>query len=268
MKNTKNYIALLLLMILAATSMAQSARILRNRIGFSAGMGFANYRGDYTSQLGDFIPRPSASVGLSYRLSNRIIAQSEFCVFQLTGKEKEHFLSTQFNSNNMEWSMGITYDIFKMRKAFQHRNLISPYLGIGMAVMAFDSEINQFGRNITATQTTNKGLVLAVPVSFGLRIKAAKYLDVILEASYRKTFSDKLDNSDLNSNNLKTFQEMTSTVGDQIEHKASADGYLITQVKLVYAPSKLPKKKAKSAKGISEEVLKLMKQKSLEIASR
>ncbi len=249
------------------TAYSQSARINKNRIGVIVGGGVAVYKGDLISRVQDFTPQGNFLLGLSYRCNGNFSLRSELNLFQLNSHKSIKNSDASFKSNNAELAVSVVYDIFRLSKSYIHRAEYTPYLFLGVGVTGFSSQSNQQTANTENMVQSTMGCTPVIPIGFGIRVKAAKYLDVNIEAGYRKTFTDKMDNvwPGAGEKNL-SFQELTSQGGDGTPRVSNTDNYFFTQVKLVYSPTKFFKKKKQKIKGFSTEQLKKIKSTSIEIA--
>ncbi len=262
----QSHIHLILLSLILCSgsysAFSQGARINKNRIGLIVGGGAAFYQGDLISRVQDFTPTANLCMGVTYRMNSSFLLRSEANLFRLNSHNNSKNNNASFKSTNVEVAIGLVYDILKLNRSYTYRSEYTPYLflGVGVAGFATNSSEHNIYRN-------NSGYTPVIPLGMGVRIKAAKYLDVAIEAGFRKTFTDRLDNmwEGAGEKNL-SFQELTNQSGDGVKRNANTDNYFFTQVKLIYSPSKFLKKKVKKVRGLSNGELKRIRKVSLDIS--
>ena len=270
MKNTAYTILILFTTIFLGsnnTATSQNAKITKNRIGVIAGGGASVYNGDLISRVQDFTPQTNLVLGVSYRCTGNFSLRSELNLFQLNSQKAIKNTNTSFKSNNAEVSVSVIYDVFKLSKSYIHRAEYTPYVFMGLGVAGFSTESNQQVNGVNRMQS-NMGCTPVIPIGLGVRIKAATHLDVNIEAGYRKTFTDKMDNiwPGAGEKNL-SFQELTAQGDNESIKSSNTDDYFFTQVKLVYSPTQFFKKKSPKVKGYSKATLQKIRTESLAISS-
>jgi len=244
------------------SSFSQGARINKNRIGLTIGGGASFYQGDLTSRVQDFTPNANICLGVTYRMNSSFSLRSEANLFQLNGHNTSKNNNASFKSTNGEVAVCLVYDILKLSRSYIYRSEYTPYFFLGAGVAGFSTNSSEHSIN-----RNNSGYTPVIPIGMGVRIKAAKFLDVAIEAGFRKTFTDKLDNmwEGAGEKNL-SFQELTNQSGDGVKRNANTDNYFFTQIKLIYSPTKFLKKKVQKVRGLSHGELKRIRTVSLNIS--
>lgn len=240
---------------------AQESRITKNNVGFIFGVGLATYNGDLTQRVQDWTPATNINLGIRYRLNRSISFRSDLNVFQLKGNNYEKGRNANFNTNNAELSVIALYDLVKLRKAYIHRETYTPYLFAGVGLLSYsgkhgNSENNNVGKHSGA-------FLPVIPVGVGLKIKASRFIDVAVEVGYRKTFSDNIDHIWEGGDNTTPTSVSSGLSNAQF---VDTDSYLFTQVKLIYSPDKIMKKKFKSVNGLSKHEIRKIKHVSAKIS--
>lgn len=264
-KSEKTYLLILLALLTLTSSLvdAQSARISRNRTAIIAGIGATAYHGDLIDNVQDIVPNMNVVLGASYRLTPSISVKGEVNLFQLSCENSSNGSIKGFKSKNIEYSATAVYDLLSMRKSFKYRNPLTPYLFGGVGYMQYSS--NSSGALARNMRIGNSGSSLVLPMGLGVRIKATKCIDIAIEVGFRKTFTDRIDNTwEGAADRSLSFQEIGSV--DNSGKRVNTDSYLLSQIKLVYAPKCFYKVKPQSVRGHSRYEIRTMRQKSKKIA--
>lgn len=178
-----------------------------NHLRFTAGTGTATYFGDLCQGTNCAVFRPQLNVGLYYRFHTNFSARAELSYIRLAGDDagsRNYVRNLSFASNNFELAAVLTYDFFKYDPLFFKRKDFTPYVsaGIGMLMfnpMAKDKNGEWHSLRPLKTEGVDYGkMTVVVPFTFGVRIKASHKVDICTEISYRKTFTDYLDDVSTN----------------------------------------------------------------------
>lgn len=187
----------------AAAQSFYSVRRERNLI-LTGGIGTTNYFGDLVNPGTWGKTRYDIVVGAEYYLGRRISVRSELAYFRLTGNDAqadddrvERNLS--FFSGNLELSATGTVSLLKMRERYYQRPKLNLYGfgGIGLLYMNPRAE-NQDGEKITLKPLMTENVDYAriqpvIPLGLGIKYMPHPFYNVIVEAGYRFTFTDYLD---------------------------------------------------------------------------
>jgi hypothetical protein len=199
-----------LLSVLGITGIAQlgysqsfyATRKDRNFL-ISIGSGTANYYGEMVDP-GEFgTLKPNIAIGAEFYMTNRISIRSELTWFQLSGDDskanddrEERNLS--FTSNNLELSVLGAINLSPMGVRFYQRSQLNLHAFAGIGVLYFNPKAEYQGQKyaLQPLQTENQKYSLiqpVIPFGMGARIKLDPFFNILVEAGYRITFTDYLD---------------------------------------------------------------------------
>lgn len=167
----------------------------------SAGVGSATYFGDLC-ETGDCISaRPYFNLGFNYRFGGRVAARLEGAYYRLSSQDaggKNAVRNLSFRSGNVEVAVTGIYEFFSYNKFFNQRPLFSPYLFAGIGFTFFTPRAKYNDSWYTLPRYDTEGINYSqispiIPFGAGVQIALAPQWDLSLEAGYRKTFTDYLD---------------------------------------------------------------------------
>jgi hypothetical protein len=199
--------SVILLLTISSLTEAQSfysARRERSLI-FSGGLGTSTYYGDLANSNAYVKANPNVNAALQYFLSNRIGARVELNWFTLAGDDKdangggrvERNLS--FQSSNFELSAVGMINLFTHGDRFYRRPEINIYGFAGIGLLYFNPKAtDQLGNSVSLQPLKTEGVSYSlvapvVPVGLGIRFKVTPMFNLSIEAGFRKTFTDYLD---------------------------------------------------------------------------
>lgn len=199
--------SVILLMTISFLTEAQSfysARRERSLI-LSGGLGTSTYYGDLANSNAYVKANPNVNAALQYFLSNRIGARVELNWFTLAGDDKdangggrvERNLS--FQSSNFELSAVGMINLFTHGDRFYRRPGINIYGFAGIGLLYFNPKAtDQLGNSVSLQPLKTEGVSYSlvapvVPVGLGIRFKVSPLFNLSIEAGFRKTFTDYLD---------------------------------------------------------------------------
>ncbi|MCA4896877.1 MAG: outer membrane beta-barrel protein [Cytophagales bacterium] len=199
--------SVILLLTISSLTEAQSfysARRERSLI-FSGGLGTSTYYGDLANSNAYVKANPNVNAALQYFLSNRIGARVELNWFTLAGDDKdangggrvERNLS--FQSSNFELSAVGMINLFTHGDRFYRRPEINIYGFAGIGLLYFNPKAtDQLGNSVSLQPLKTEGVSYSlvapvVPVGLGIRFKVSPLFNLSIEAGFRKTFTDYLD---------------------------------------------------------------------------
>jgi len=199
--------SVILLLTISSLTEAQSfysARRERSLI-FSGGLGTSTYYGDLANSNAYVKANPNVNAALQYFLSNRIGARVELNWFTLAGDDKdangggrvERNLS--FQSSNFELSAVGMINLFTHGDRFYRRPGINIYGFAGIGLLYFNPKAtDQLGNSVSLQPLKTEGVSYSlvapvVPVGLGIRFKVSPLFNLSIEAGFRKTFTDYLD---------------------------------------------------------------------------
>ncbi len=199
--------SVILLLTISSFSEAQSfysARRERSLI-LSGGLGTSTYYGDLANSNAYIKANPNVNAALQYFLTNRIGARVELNWFTLAGDDKdangggrvERNLS--FQSSNFELSAVGIVNLFTSGDRYYRRPGINVYGFAGVGLLYFNPKAtDQLGNSVALkplkTEGVSYSLVTTVlPFGLGTRFKVNPMFNLSIEAGFRKTFTDYLD---------------------------------------------------------------------------
>jgi hypothetical protein len=197
-------ILLLTISFLTEAQSFYSARRERSLI-LSGGLGTSTYYGDLANSNAYVKANPNVNAALQYFLSNRIGARVELNWFTLAGDDKdangggrvERNLS--FQSSNFELIAVGMINLFTHGDRFYRRPGINIYGFAGIGLLYFNPKAtDQLGNSVSLQPLKTEGVSYSlvapvVPVGLGIRFKVSPLFNLSIEAGFRKTFTDYLD---------------------------------------------------------------------------
>jgi hypothetical protein len=220
---------------------------------YSANIGLSSYYGDLCDQYSCMIFRPNFGIAYMYRWDRRLSFRVEANYYRLYSNDYYKYRNFSFRSGNVEFYVGGIYDLFPYSKRFKKRKLITPYVFGGFGLTYFNPKAQYQGKWYALEPLHTEGnsysrVTAIIPFGFGIRIKSAKGFDYMLEAGYRKTFTDRLD--DVSSHKFQPIASFSDPVAAALSNRTvqgdkyqgyrgnphKLDGYFIFQLKVCYTP--------------------------------
>ncbi len=176
----------------------------------SFGTGTSTYFGELQNP-GDVIDaKPSFNVGAQVFfahnfLGNRLSARTELTYFRLQGTDAtadddrvERNLS--FFSNNMELNAVGLFHLFPQDKKFYKRSFLNIYAMAGTGLLYTNPKTEYQGQTIKLQPLETEGIKYSrfqfvIPYGIGIRFRQGVLYNIALEAGWRKTFTDYLDDA-------------------------------------------------------------------------
>jgi hypothetical protein len=178
--------------------------IRRNRnLMVNAGTGTASYFGEMVNPGKLGIVKPNITVGAEYYLTPRISTRAQLTLFQLKGDDakanddrQERNLS--FRSNNIELTAIGIINLSPIGQRFYQRSQLNLHAFLGLGLLYFNPKAYYQGKWHALQPLQTEGVKYSrfqpvVPVGIGARIKIDPFFSVLVEAGYRITFTDYLD---------------------------------------------------------------------------
>jgi hypothetical protein len=232
---------------------------------YSAGFGISSYYGDLKDDRKQLWAKPSAQLGIQYRVNDRLHFRSEFIWYRISGADSLNDPSTgiynrnlSFRADNFELNLvGLVHLFNKYSLA---KPPVNPYLFAGVGLTTNNPKANYNGEwyklRPLKTEGTSYGAIMPVfPVGAGLAVHLSPNWDISLELGYRFTFTDYLDDVSTTYVGVGNFEnELARALSDRRPEMGLAplppgnrrgnstdfDGYLITGIKIVYTPTRIP----------------------------
>ncbi|HTF16719.1 MAG TPA: hypothetical protein VK658_01535 [Chryseolinea sp.] len=262
----KSIVALLVAsLVIPLTTYSQSFFALRRERNFlvSLGSGTANYYGEMVNpgELGRL--RPNIAAGAEMYLTSRISVRTDLTWFQLYGNDADADddraeRNLHFRSNNVELAFLGVYNLSPMGQRFYQRSALNFHAFGGFAVMYMNPKAKAANGDWTALQPLRTENVkysrvqLVLPVGLGARIKIDPFFNILVEAGYRFTFSDYLDDAsstryaDIKPDEGERYyfsdrregenrpREDRRTIAGKRGNPGKNDGYMIANITLQY----------------------------------
>lgn len=210
------YLMLLLCICVSSHCLAQI-----NEIGFFAGG--VNYVGDVGRTNYIQPNQPGGTILYKYNLNPRIALRGSFSRFSLLGNDADSENAVrqargfEFKNPVNEVAVGIEYNFFEYDLSSEDKTS-TPYLLLQLAAVDYETpRLQNSPGNYRFTRNTS----VAIPFGLGWKTKVYGKIAFAVEASFRYTFTDKLDYS------TSEFPELDFA-------GTSNDWYAFTGVSLVY----------------------------------
>jgi hypothetical protein len=255
--------SVILLLTISSLTEAQSfysARRERSLI-LSGGLGTSTYYGDLANTNAYIKANPNVNAALQYFLTNRIGARVELNWFTLAGDDKdangggrvERNLS--FQSSNFELSAVGMINLFTHGDRFYRRPGINIYGFAGVGLLYFNPKAtDQLGNSVSLQPLKTEGVAYSlvapvIPFGLGIRFKVNPMFNLSIEAGFRKTFTDYLDDVSTTYPGASSFNgdaqaiyfsdrrvdpALNGTAGGVRGNSNSLDSYLLLNAKVEY----------------------------------
>lgn len=237
-----------------------ASRFIRHeKLSVTAGLGFSTYYGDLCSKFECMKFRPNFGIGAWYRVLPNFSVKAELNYFRLYAKDVYPKRNLDFRSGNVELYTALVYDVFNYTKHYRKRRFLSPYFFAGIGLTYFDphGQDPATGSWVALRPLKTEGasyspFTMILPYGAGVRIKYLHNLEILVEAGYRKTFTDRLDDvssakypdaSSFNGNDQAARMSLKAPEGSsyyntsyrQLRGNSSKkDGYFIFNIKVRY----------------------------------
>lgn len=182
----------------------------------SAATGTATYFGDLKDPKEYMDAKPNISLGAEYLFDKQFSARAEITWFRLSGDDSESALSGKnnrnlsFRSDNFEANVVGVFNLYPKGRRFYQRSEFNPYGFAGLGFLYFNPKgevpatdwdgapLAEAGKYIALQPIKTEGvaysrMALVIPFGVGLKYKVNPFVDIALEAGYRLTFTDYLD---------------------------------------------------------------------------
>lgn len=189
-------------------------------IGQSAYFGELNHRFQLQEGLSHY------NIGIEARLLNHFSARTEFILYKIGGRDSDASDSSffqqrnlSFKSTNFEANFQLQYYFFPYNDIYHKRRPIEPFVvaGIGFTTLNPKTEFGGSSHKLRELKTegVNYGpIAVVLPVGLGVKFKISQFVNLIIEASYRFTFEDYLD--DVSTDYISSFEsELAGTLSNR-----------------------------------------------------
>jgi len=152
-----------------------------------------------------------------YTFGTHMKARMDFTFYQISGQD--HLADPKsgriprnlnFRARNFEGAFLVEY-YWKPVKLYNHaRNFWNPYIFVGIGASSNNPYGDYYGRwiplrNLQTEGAPYPGVVMTFPMGVGFKYKLNPYVDLLVEANYRFTNTDYLD--DISAYNISEFYE-------------------------------------------------------------
>lgn len=176
----------------------------------SFGTGTSTYLGEFQNPGDNIDFKPSLNVGAQIFiapnfLNNRLSVRSELTFFRLQGTDvtaddDRVTRNLNFFSNNWELNATGLLHLFKQDKKFYKRYVFNIYGMTGIGLMYMNPKTDYQGEKIKLKPLETEGVTYSrfqfvIPYGFGIKFRKGNLYNIALEAGWRKTFSDYLDDA-------------------------------------------------------------------------
>lgn len=199
----------LLICVLVAISMAAEAQsfyaIRRNRsVIATVGLNSSTYYGDLKDDSDILDAKPSLSLGLMASVSSVLSIRSEFSWLTFSGRDAESIdngkttRNLSFTSSNYELSVSGLVNLIPHRGRFYQRPRYNVYGFLGVGALYFNPKAELNGQKYPLQPLQTEGvkyskIALVIPYGAGAKLKLSPFINLAIEAGWRKTFTDYID---------------------------------------------------------------------------
>ncbi len=165
------------------------------------GTGTGTYYGDLCESADCFVFRPQFNVGFNHRYTSRVSVRGEFSYIRLYSTDeggKNFRRNLSFRSGNMELYAAGVVELYRYEKIYNRRPPIRPYAfaGLGVTYISPHAELNNRWYSLAPRNTEGVNysrFVPVIPFGAGVSFNLHPVWDLSLEAAYRLSFSDYID---------------------------------------------------------------------------
>lgn len=200
------FTVLLLIGVVVQLAEAQSFYSVRRdrSLLFTAGVNTSTYYGDLKDDGDIFDAKPSLSLGLLYYASKRVGVRGEFSWVTLSGSdanskdEVRNERNLSFTSANYEFNVSAVVNLVPQGGRFYQRPPFNLYGFIGVGGMYFNPKAELNGTKYALQPLKTEGVAYSrftpiIPFGLGAKLKLNPFFNLAVEAGWRKTFTDYID---------------------------------------------------------------------------
>lgn len=166
----------------------------------TVGGGITSYAGDLNA-IGERI-NTIFSGGILYKFAPHVSLKTEFSFYSLSGTDvggKNFQRNLSFQSRNFEGYAGLMYEMFDVENPMRGQGLIvNPYIWAGLGFTTFSpytslNNTTYYLRNFKTEDVAYSAATAVFPLGAGVRFEVSRRIGFSLEAAYRFTLSDYMD---------------------------------------------------------------------------
>lgn len=208
----KSLFTSLFVLFLITESLAQAFYAVRrdHDLIVSFGTGTSTYLGEFQNPGDNIDFKPSFNVGAQAFvapnfLENRLAARAEFTYFRLqatdaTADDDRVERNLSFFSNNLELNTVGLFHVFKQDKKFYKRFVFNMYGMTGIGLMFMNPKGEYLGEKVALQPLQTEGVKYSrfqfvIPYGFGVKFRKGILYNIAIEAGWRKTFTDYMDDA-------------------------------------------------------------------------
>jgi hypothetical protein len=202
----KLYLLTSLLVTMTLVVEAQSFYTMRRDRSLIAtvGLNTSTYYGDLKDDSDILDAKPSLSLGLMTSITRRIYIRSEFSWITLSGRDAESSESGKtrrnlsFSSSNYEFNVTGIVNVLEHRGRFYQRPNYNFYGFLGIGGLYFNPKATLNGQKYALQPLQTEGVkysrfAFIIPFGLGGKVKLTPFVNLAVEAGWRKTFTDYID---------------------------------------------------------------------------
>lgn len=202
----KFYLLTCLLVAVTVVAEAQSFYSLRRDRSLIAtvGLNSSTYYGDLKDDSDIIDAKPSLSLGLMTGVTRNIYVRGEFSWVTLSGRDEESsdggktVRNLSFTSSNYEFNISGIFNLIPHRGRFYQRPNYNLYGFTGLGGVYFNPKAMLNGQSYALQPLQTEGVkyskfAFVIPFGIGVKAKLTPFVNLGIEAGWRKTFTDYID---------------------------------------------------------------------------
>lgn len=202
----KLYLLTHLLIFVTVIAEAQSFYTVRRDRSLiaTAGLNTSTYYGDLKDDSDIIDAKPSLSLGLMTSVTRNIFVRGEFSWITLSGRDQESSeegklrRNLSFTSNNYELNVTGIFNLIPHRGRFYQRPNYNLYGFVGLGAIYFNPKATFQGEKHALQPLQTEGVkysrfAFVIPFGLGAKTKLTPFLNLGIEAGWRKSFTDYID---------------------------------------------------------------------------
>ncbi len=208
----KGLFTFVIVMFLVTESMAQAFYAVRrdHDLIVSVGTGTSTYFGEFANPGDNFDAKPSINIGAQIFvapkfLENRLSARAELTWFYLKGTDAtadDDRVERNLNFKSSNWELNTVglLHAFKQDKKFYKRSYFNMYGFTGIGLMFMNPKTEYQGEKVALQPLQTEGIKYSrfqfvIPYGMGIKFRQGVLYNIAIEAGWRKTFTDYLDDA-------------------------------------------------------------------------
>lgn len=179
------------------------------RLSFMAGLGLNNYYGELNDRHRFSTADYNFSIGLQYPLLTQAKLRAEAMYYRISASDSEsnstyrQARNLSFRGQNLDFSLTLAWTLFPENPYNEPLKIINPYILFGIGFTYFSPEAQYEGKWHQLRPLRTEGIAYSqfspvFPVGLGLTYNLNNDMAILLEATYRFTNTDFLDDVSTN----------------------------------------------------------------------